>query len=117
MDWDLTYTEKNGKDNYGAGKKNVGHSKLRLWIFFRGHENMNDLWVELLINGQGLNDYLGIFRFHLSLVQSITIIERRKCFNCWFIRLTVNLIKKGLSGNIIKFLIVSLTKKRLSYKL
>ena len=32
MDLNLTYTKKNGKDNYmknGAGKKIVGHSKLK----------------------------------------------------------------------------------------
>ena len=36
MDWNLTYTKKNGKDYYnyenGAGKKIVGHSKLKLWV-------------------------------------------------------------------------------------
>ena len=37
MDWNLTYTK---KDNYNyensAGKKIVGHSKLKLWIFLWG---------------------------------------------------------------------------------
>ena len=37
IDWNLTYTKKNGKDNnmiYGVGKKIVGHSKLKLWTLF-----------------------------------------------------------------------------------
>ena len=37
MDWNLTYTKKNRKDENGAGKKNVGLSKLKLWTFFWGH--------------------------------------------------------------------------------
>ena len=33
MDWNLTCTKK--KEN-GAGKKTVGHSKLKLWTFLWG---------------------------------------------------------------------------------
>ena len=38
MDWNLTYTKKNGMDNYnyenGTGKKMVAHFKLKVWAFF-----------------------------------------------------------------------------------
>ena len=56
MYWNLAYTKKNRKDNYiyGAGKKIVDHSKLKLWTFFWGHvEYMNDfiMWIEHSTNG------------------------------------------------------------------
>ena len=38
MDWNFTYTNKNGKVNYnyenGVIKNIVNHSKLKLWTFF-----------------------------------------------------------------------------------
>ena len=37
MDWNLTYTKKNGKAENGADKKIVTHSKLKLWAVFWGH--------------------------------------------------------------------------------
>ena len=36
MDWNLTYTKNNGKDNMKIGPV-VDHSKLKLWTFFWGH--------------------------------------------------------------------------------
>ena len=47
MDWNLTYTKKNGKDNYMKMvqiKKIVGHSKLKLWTFSEVMVNMNDFY-------------------------------------------------------------------------
>ena len=38
MDWNLTYTKNNGKDDYiyenCESREIIGHSKLKLWTFF-----------------------------------------------------------------------------------
>ena len=39
MDWNLTNTKKNGKDENGAGKKIVGPSKISYKQFLWGHVN------------------------------------------------------------------------------
>ena len=47
MDWNLTYTKKNRKDNYmkmGTGTKIVFHSKLKLWNLSEVIVNVNDLY-------------------------------------------------------------------------
>ena len=36
MDWNVTYTKKNGKDNYMQIVQIAGASKLKLWTFFWG---------------------------------------------------------------------------------
>ena len=56
MDWNLTYTKKNGNDNYnyenGFDKKIIGLSKLKLWTFFWGqgeHEWPLYVWDTFLL--------------------------------------------------------------------